>query len=114
MKKTLKIIGVLAVIVVVLLTLSSVVLRLLLPPAKAKSLVLKQLTGHLKREVALGDVSVGVLSGLQVRYAANRADDRETIDVIRRTFERTGRIVDPHTAVGLAAAQKIGGREPPG
>jgi threonine synthase len=52
-----------------------------------------------------------VLSGLQVRYASNRADDRETTEIIRQTYARTGRIVDPHTAVGLAAAQKIGGRE---
>jgi threonine synthase len=52
-----------------------------------------------------------VLSSLQVRYASNRADDRATTEIIRQTYARTGRIVDPHTAVGLAAAQKIGGRE---
>jgi threonine synthase len=52
-----------------------------------------------------------VLAALQVRYAANCANDRETVDVIRRFHDRFGRIVDPHTAVALAAAEKTGGRE---
>ena len=52
-----------------------------------------------------------VLSSLQVRYAANRADDRETVEMIREVHRRYGRIVDPHTAVAFAAARKIGGRE---
>jgi threonine synthase len=52
-----------------------------------------------------------VLSSLQVRYAANRADDAETIDTIRQVHRRYGRTIDPHTAVAFAAAQKIGGRE---
>jgi threonine synthase len=52
-----------------------------------------------------------VLAALQVRYAANCANDRETVDVIRQFHERFGRIVDPHTAVALAAARKTGGRE---
>jgi threonine synthase len=52
-----------------------------------------------------------VLANLQVRYAANRADDLETLETIRRVGARTGRLVDPHTAVAMAAAEKIGGRE---
>jgi threonine synthase len=52
-----------------------------------------------------------VLAALQVRYAANCANDRETVDVIRQFHDRFGRIVDPHTAVALAAAEKTGGRE---
>ena len=52
-----------------------------------------------------------VLSSLQVRYAANRSDDAETVDTIRQVHRRYGRIIDPHTAVAFAAAQKIGGRE---
>jgi threonine synthase len=52
-----------------------------------------------------------VLAGLQTRYASNRADDAETLSVIRQTRDRHGRIIDPHTAVAMAAARKIGGRE---
>src|SRR4051812_17833508 len=66
MTKVFKIIGVVAGVAVILLAVSSLVLHILLPPQKAKALVLKQLTGHLKREVSLGDIAVGVLSGLEV------------------------------------------------
>ena len=66
MKKLLKILAVLAVIVAVLVMISSLLLHVLLPPEKAKALVLKQLTTHLKREVRIGEVSVGVVSGLSV------------------------------------------------
>jgi threonine synthase len=52
-----------------------------------------------------------VLGALQARYAANRADDSETISTIRRVHSETGKIVDPHTAVAFAAAHKYGGRE---
>jgi len=66
MRKFLKIIAVLAVIVIVLVGIASIALRVLLPPEKAKALVLKQLTTHLKREVRIGEVSVGVVTGLSV------------------------------------------------
>ncbi len=36
--------------------------------------------------------------------------DPETIDEIRRTHERTGYVLDPHTAVGVAAARRAAGR----
>jgi len=51
------------------------------------------------------------LGALQARYAANRADDSETISTIRRVHSETGKVVDPHTAVAFAAAHKYGGRE---
>jgi threonine synthase len=38
------------------------------------------------------------------QFVGARADDAETLAVIRRTYERTGELVDPHTAIGLAAA----------
>src|SRR5205814_270846 len=68
MKKAIKIFGVVLLIGIVLLGAASVALRFLLPPEKAKALVLKQLTTHLKREVRAGDVSVGVISGLTVLH----------------------------------------------
>jgi threonine synthase len=40
-------------------------------------------------------------------FVAERVDDAQTIDVIRQTYESTGMFVDPHTAVGLGAAQRV-------
>jgi threonine synthase len=40
--------------------------------------------------------------------AAARIDDRETLDVIRDTYERYDYLIDPHTAVGIGAARKVG------
>jgi threonine synthase len=37
-------------------------------------------------------------------FAGARADDAETLATIRRVYETTGMLIDPHTAVGLAAA----------
>ncbi|MBI1803242.1 MAG: threonine synthase [Ignavibacteriae bacterium] len=34
--------------------------------------------------------------------------DQQTVEEIRRTYEHTGRIIDPHTAVGVAAARQFG------
>jgi threonine synthase len=40
-------------------------------------------------------------------FLAARVDDDETIDVIRRTYESTGMLIDPHTAVGIGAAERM-------
>jgi threonine synthase len=48
-----------------------------------------------------------VLARLRSRYEARSCDDAETLDMIAQTHKRTGRLVDPHTAVGLVAAAKI-------
>jgi threonine synthase len=37
-------------------------------------------------------------------FAGARADDEQTLATIRRLYETTGTLVDPHTAVGLAGA----------
>lgn len=42
-------------------------------------------------------------------FRAASLDDAATIDVIARTFRETGMVVDPHTAVGLGAAQRLRG-----
>ncbi len=36
--------------------------------------------------------------------------DEETLSEIRSTYDSTGRVIDPHTAVGVATAMKLGGR----
>ena len=38
-------------------------------------------------------------------FAAHAIDDTATVEVIRRLHDETGEIVDPHTAIGIAAAR---------
>jgi threonine synthase len=52
------------------------------------------------------------LRAMRGELDALRITDHETIAEIRRTHERTGTILDPHTAVGVAAARRIGGSTP--
>ncbi len=66
MKKLIKVFAVLVVIVLVLMLVASILLRIYLPPEKAKKLVLVRLSSQLKREVKVGSVSIGLLSGLQM------------------------------------------------
>ena len=49
-----------------------------------------------------------VLASLRSRYSAFACDDDETRAAIAATYKATGRIIDPHTAVGVAAAMKLG------
>jgi threonine synthase len=51
-----------------------------------------------------------VLSALRARYSAESVSDDETLRTIRDTHERYGRLIDPHTAVGLAAARRLSRR----
>jgi threonine synthase len=43
-------------------------------------------------------------------FCAARLDDDDTLAVIRQTFESTGMLLDPHTAVGVGAAQRMQAR----
>jgi threonine synthase len=45
-----------------------------------------------------------VLDALRWRYAAQRCDDAQTLATIARVHRQTGRLIDPHTAVGVYAA----------
>jgi threonine synthase len=44
---------------------------------------------------------------LKARYAATRCDDGETLAAIARVHKESGRLIDPHTAVGVAAAYNL-------
>ena len=48
-----------------------------------------------------------VLSALRARYQAVSISDEETLATMRDTYRRYGRLIDPHTAVGLAAAHRV-------
>jgi len=54
-----------------------------------------------------------VLEKLRARYSAFASDDAETRAAIASVYKQTGRIIDPHTAVGVAAAMKMGNAPSP-
>ena len=51
-------------------------------------------------------LSSQALSRIRALFNADRADEDETAATIRTTLRETSRLVDPHTAVGLAVAEK--------
>lgn len=51
-----------------------------------------------------------IRTALAARYDAFRADDAQTIATIRRVWNDTGLVIDPHTAVAMAAAYNLYGR----
>jgi threonine synthase len=51
-------------------------------------------------------LSSRALEQIRALFSADRADEEETAATIRTTLRETSRLVDPHTAVGLAVAEK--------
>jgi threonine synthase len=51
-------------------------------------------------------VSTPALAKIRELFSAGRADEDETAATIRITLRETSRLVDPHTAVALAVAEK--------
>jgi threonine synthase len=51
-------------------------------------------------------VSSRALAEIRALFSADRADEQEIAATIRTTLRETSRLVDPHTAVGLAVAEK--------
>ena len=48
-----------------------------------------------------------VLGDLRDRYSAFAANDQETLATIKHVHDKTGMIIDPHTAVAVSAARKL-------
>jgi threonine synthase len=51
-------------------------------------------------------LSMQALSAMRSVFSAGRADENETAATIRTMLRETGRCIDPHTAVGVAVAEK--------
>lgn len=47
-----------------------------------------------------------VIAEMRKTFAADRADEADTAAEMRATLRETGYLVDPHTAVALAVAEK--------
>jgi threonine synthase len=51
-----------------------------------------------------------VLEALRARYSAFASNDQETLATIRRVYQETGHILDPHTAVAASVAARAGAK----
>jgi threonine synthase len=59
-------------------------------------------------------LDAGSLASLRELFEAASLDDDATLEAMRREHRRSGALLDPHTAVGLAAGRaRSGGREAP-
>ncbi len=52
------------------------------------------------------EIADGPLAGIRAGFAAGRADEEEVAATMRSALRETGHFVDPHTAVGIAVAEK--------
>jgi len=57
-------------------------------------------------------LSARALAQIRALFTADRADEDEVAATIRTELRETGRLVDPHTAVGIAVAEKEELRDP--
>lgn len=55
------------------------------------------------------DLPEAMASGLRGGFAADRATERDVLDTIARVHQRDGRLIDPHTAVAVAVAERTVG-----
>ena len=69
--------------------------------------------GQLIEEFKSGNMPLNdaALKKMRSLFSSYRLDDDGTIEVIRTVFEDTGYLLDPHTAIGVAAARKVRKRQ---
>jgi threonine synthase len=53
------------------------------------------------------EIAADALTAIRDDFAAGSADEAETVATIKRTYAATGFLPDPHTAVGLAVAERF-------
>jgi threonine synthase len=58
------------------------------------------------------DLGGGELAAIRAIFSAHRCDEVETAQTTRRLYRQTGYLADPHTAVGIAAAEKEAAASP--
>lgn len=57
------------------------------------------------RQTGRADLEPQQMAQVDQLWSSWSCDDEATLAAIRQTYEQTGRLIDPHTAVGLAAAK---------
>jgi threonine synthase len=53
-------------------------------------------------------LSANALTAARKEFAAIKVDDAETLAAMRRVYEETGQVIDPHSAIAQAATQSLG------
>lgn len=86
--------------------------RLLFEAVGRDASVVKSLMDSLRQSGSF-TVPAAALAGIRERFTAGRTDEAETAATIRTTLERSGYLLDPHTAVGVHVAQPLIGGEAP-
>lgn len=61
---------------------------------------------ELKNTGAFGPVYQDVLKNAKRDFESERVTDTETLETIKSYYKKTGYVLDPHTAVGVAATQR--------
>jgi threonine synthase len=79
--------------------------RLLFEACGRDSAVVRALMASLAQSRRFS-LSADALSGVRAIFSAGRADEDETAATIRTMLRETGHLIDPHTAVGVAVAEK--------
>ena len=44
---------------------------------------------------------------IQKDFLSERCNEKETLEIIKKNYEENGMVLDPHTAIGVGAAQKL-------
>ncbi len=83
--------------------------RLLFDLCDGNAAQVRTLMGGLKHNGELA-VSERQLELARKVFAAESADDDETLETIADVYKRYGVIIDPHTAVGICASKKLKGK----
>src|SRR5204863_2387461 len=79
--------------------------RLLFEATGRDAQAVRALMGSLAQSRSFS-ISSRALSEIRAKFSAGRADEDECAATIRTALRETGRLVDPHTAVGIAVAEK--------
>ena len=79
--------------------------RLLFDAHKRDGVMVGRMMENLKQS---GSFSIGkeAFDEIQTEFAAGRCDEADTARTIRETLERSGYLLDPHTAVGVKVARE--------
>ena len=86
--------------------------RLLFEAVGRDASVVKSLMDSLRQSGSFS-VPAAALATIRARFTAGRTDEAETAATIRTTLERSGYLLDPHTAVGVHVATPLVGGEAP-
>jgi len=62
--------------------------------------------GALRTRGGFGPVADEILASARTTFASERVSDAQTLDTIRDLYAQVGYVLDPHSAVGVAAAER--------